>query len=165
MSDAVLTLDAKVSFRRISSATVYDVCCLSETLSPAQREMIADNGSSIAEAHFSENAWFRAIYADETLVGFIMLHIGADHDDGITYPGAFLWRFMIAGPYQRFGFGRKAIELLIHDLKYQGYKEIRLGYSLGEGSPEAFYKSLGCTLTGGRYGETELEAVLVFKED
>ncbi|MEW5699369.1 hypothetical protein [Pseudomonas synxantha] len=50
---------------------------LSETLPAAQRSMIADNGASIAEAHFSENAWFRAIYADETLIGFIMLHIGA----------------------------------------------------------------------------------------
>ena len=87
---------------------------------------------------------------------------GADHDDGILYPGAFLWRFMIAAPFQSLGFGRKAIALLIHDLKYQGYKEIRLGYSRGEGSPEAFYTKLGFKLTGGTYGEHELEAVLKF---
>lgn len=162
MSEQAVSKDATVSFRRINSQTVYEVCELSETLSPAQRSMIADNGTSIAEAHFSENAWFRAIYADDTLVGFIMLHIGADHDEGILYPGAFLWRFMIAAPFQHLGFGRKAIALLIHDLKYQGYKEIRLGYSRGEGSPEAFYSKLGFELTGGTYGEHELEAVLKF---
>ncbi|WP_085045340.1 GNAT family N-acetyltransferase, partial [Cronobacter sakazakii] len=115
MSEQTVSKDATVSFRRINSQTVYEVCELSETLSPAQRSMIADNGTSIAEAHFSENAWFRAIYANDTLVGFIMLHIGADHDEGILYPGAFLWRFMIAAPFQNLGFGRKAISLLIHD--------------------------------------------------
>ncbi|UUO11444.1 hypothetical protein LQZ44_00335 [Alcaligenes nematophilus] len=76
MSEQTVSKDATVSFRRINSQTVYEVCELSETLSPAQRSMIADNGTSIAEAHFSENAWFRAIYANDTLVGFIMLHIG-----------------------------------------------------------------------------------------
>ena len=162
MNEQQITKDATISFRRITSRTVWDVCELSETLSPEQRGMIADNGSSIAEAHFSENAWFRAIYANETLVGFIMLHIGADHDEGILYPGAFLWRFMIAGPHQKLGFGRQAIALLIHDLRYQGYKEIRVGYGIGPGSPEPFYKSLGFELTGGKYGDEELEAVLKF---
>ncbi|AZE74676.1 hypothetical protein C4K00_4474 [Pseudomonas synxantha] len=158
------TRDSSVSFRRITSATVWDVCMLSETLSAAQRSMIADNGASIAEAHFSENAWFRAIYAGETLIGFIMLHIGADHDEGIYYPGVFLWRFMIASPYQKMGFGKKAIELLTYELSYRGFKEIRVGYGVGEGSPEPFYKRMGFELTGGTYGddEDELEAVLKF---
>jgi diamine N-acetyltransferase len=124
--------------------------------------MIADNGSSIAEAHFSENAWFRAIYADETIVGFIMLHIGSDHDDGIDYPGAFLWRFMIGGRFQRLGFGRAAIELLARDLKFRGFQELRVGYGIGEGSPEPFYSSLGFVPTGRKYGEEELEAALKF---
>ncbi|WP_231747179.1 GNAT family N-acetyltransferase [Burkholderia sp. BDU5] len=136
-----------------------DVCELSETLSEAQREMVADNGTSIAEAHFSENAWFRAIYADETLVGFIMLHIGADHDDGIDCPGVFLWRFMIAGPYQRTGIGRKAIDLLVRNLRLKGFNELHTSYGLGDGSPEGFYRRLGFSLTGGAYGD-ELEVVL-----
>ena len=29
---------------------------------------------SIAQAHFEEKAWYRAIYADERPVGFIMLY-------------------------------------------------------------------------------------------
>lgn len=163
MCETSVSRDSKVSFRRITSATVWDVCMLSETLSPAQRGMIADNGASIAEAHFSENAWFRAIYADDTLVGFIMLHIGADHDDGILYPGAFLWRFMIAGPFQKMGLGKRALELLVHDLRYQGFKEIRVSYGVGDGSPEQFYRRMGFELTGETYGEDELEAVLKFE--
>ncbi|MEI2300371.1 GNAT family N-acetyltransferase [Ensifer sp. MJa1] len=115
MNEAVLTSVAEVTFRRISALTVCDVCELSETLSNEQRNMVADNGTSIAEAHFSENAWFRAIYADEMLVGFIMLHEGSDWDDGIDCPGVYLWRFMIARPFQGRGFGKQAIALVVRD--------------------------------------------------
>ncbi|MBF6223479.1 GNAT family N-acetyltransferase, partial [Nocardia abscessus] len=65
--------DQQITLRRITAWTVTDICDLSETLSDEQREMVADNAVSIAEAHFSENAWFRAIYLDETPVGFVML--------------------------------------------------------------------------------------------
>ncbi|MCP8466100.1 GNAT family N-acetyltransferase [Pseudomonas sp. ZM23] len=157
------TRGAQITFRRISALTVCEVCELSETLSHAQRGMVADNGTSIAEAHFSENAWFRAIYADEALVGFIMLHIGADWDDGIDCPGHYLWRFMIAGPYQGMGFGKQAIEQLVHDLKGQGVSELYTSYGLGDGSPQRFYNRLGFVLTGDHYGD-EVEAVLVFDQ-
>ena len=152
---------SEIDFRRISAATVGDVCDLSETLSPAQREMVADNGTSIAEAHFSENAWFRAIYADEELAGFVMLHIGADHDDGIDCPGAFLWRLMIAGPFQGKGLGRKVIARLVRDLRARGFTALHTSCGLGEGSPEGFYKGLGFLPTGDTYDE-EIELRLDF---
>ncbi|KOF22429.1 acetyltransferase [Ensifer adhaerens] len=161
MSERVLPSDAEITFRRISALTVCEVCELSETLSEEQRNMVADNGTSIAEAHFSENAWFRAIYADETLVGFIMLHQGSDWDDGIDCPGVYLWRLMIARPFQGKGIGKKAIELVVRDLKARGIRELYTSYGLGEASPEGFYKGLGFVPTGDSYGE-ELEAVLKF---
>ncbi|PZP51984.1 MAG: GNAT family N-acetyltransferase [Agrobacterium fabrum] len=161
MSDAEVSLDSDVSFRRVSASTVEDVCELSETLSEVQRNVVADNGASIAQAHFSENAWFRAIYAEETLIGFVMLHIGADHDDGIDCHGVFLWRFMIAGPFQKMGFGKRSIDLLIEVLKARGFEELYTSYGLGEGSPEGFYRRLGFVLTGDAYGD-EVEAVLRF---
>lgn len=161
MSEHALPSDAEITFRRISALTVCEVCELSETLSEGQRNMVADNGTSIAEAHFSENAWFRAIYAEETLVGFIMLHQGSDWDDGIDCPGVYLWRFMIARPFQGKGIGKKAIELVVRDLKARGIRELYTSYGLGEASPEGFYKGLGFFLTGDSYGE-EPEAVLKF---
>lgn len=149
---------AEVLFRRISAATVSDVCDLSETLTDEQRNMVADNGTSIAEAHFSENAWFRAIYADDTLIGFVMLHVGADHDD---CPGVFLWRLMIGGPFQGKGFGEQTIALLVRDLKVRGFTELFTSYGQGIGSPEGFYLRLGFVPTGEMYGD-EAEAVLKF---
>ena len=67
-----------VHFERITAQTVLEICKMSETLSDEQRESVADNALSIAQAHFSDNVWMRAIYADQTPVGFIMLHFGSD---------------------------------------------------------------------------------------
>ena len=116
--------DPVVHFERITARTVNQICGLSATLTPVQRRMVADNALSIAEAHFSESAWFRAIYADETPVGFIMVHFGSDWADGIDCPGAFLWRLMIAGPHQRKGYGKAALELLMAELRARGYREL-----------------------------------------
>ena len=99
--------ESEISFRRITSENVSEVCELSETLSPEQREMVADNGVSIAEGFCSQAAWFRAIYLDETLVGFVMVNDGDEWDDGIECDGPYLWRLMIAGPHQSAGVGRR----------------------------------------------------------
>ncbi|MFD9902515.1 GNAT family N-acetyltransferase [Mesorhizobium sp. NPDC059025] len=163
MSEEDPSVGAEVTLRRISAQTVSDICDLSETLSEEQRNKVADNSMSIAEAHFSENAWFRAIYADDAPVGFIMLHIGADHDDGIDCPGVFLWRLMIGGPFQGKGFGEKAIGLVVRDLKARGVGELYTSYGLGPASPEGFYKRLGFRETGDMYDD-EVEAVLKFDE-
>ena len=84
----------------IRAETLNQICGLSDTLSEQQRGDVASNVHSIAEAYVSESAWMRAMYADDVPIGFIMTHSGSDYEDGIDCPGVFLWRFMIAGPYQ-----------------------------------------------------------------
>ena len=152
-----------IHFKRITARTVLPVCKLSETLSPAQRQMVTDNAVSIAQAHFSENVWMRAIYADETLVGFIMLHIGSDYDDGIDCAGAFLWRLMMGGRWQGLGYGRRALHRLITELRARGFRELFTSCGQGEASPEPFYRRLGFEPTGEMYGE-EIELRLAFPE-
>lgn len=148
-----------IHFMRITATTMNQICNLSETLSPIHRHMVADNVRSIAEAHFSESVWMRAIYADQTPVGFIMTHTGSDYEDGIDCPGVFLWRFMIAGPYQGKGYGKLALLKLIQHLKAMGVPLLYTSCEVGEGSPEGFYRKLGFNPTGGHYGE-EIELVL-----
>ncbi len=148
-----------IHFMRITAATLNQICALSETLSPPQRRMVADNVRSIAEAHFSPSAWMRAIYANETPIGFIMTHTGSDYEDGIDCPGVFLWRFMIAGPYQAQGYGRRALGKLVQHLKAIGIPLLYTSCGQGEGSPEGFYRKLGFTPTGDHYDD-EIELLL-----
>lgn len=96
--------EATVTLCEITGETVVEICELSDTLPEQQRKMVAPNAQSIAQAHFEEKAWFRAIYADDRPVGFIMLY---DDPEGPQY---FLWRLMIAGPHQDKGYGRSAVE-------------------------------------------------------
>lgn len=148
-----------IHFERITAQTVLDICKMSETLSDKQRESVADNALSIAQAHFSDNVWMRAIYADQTPVGFIMLHLGSDWVDGIDCPGVFLWRLMIARPYQGLGYGKKAIVKLVDHLRALGIPELYTSYASGEGGPGEFYRKLGFVPTGDYYGD-EPEVVL-----
>jgi diamine N-acetyltransferase len=156
-----------IHFMRITAATMNAICDLSDTLSPQHRRMVATNVRSMAEAHFSPSAWMRAIYADDTPIGFIMTHTGSDYEDGIDCPGVFLWRFMIAAPYQGKGYGRKAIAKLVEHLKSMGIPRLwtscvpsgAVPELVEGGSPEGFYRTLGFVPTGGMYDD-EIELVL-----
>ena len=146
------SLDAVVSLREVTAETVRTICKLSDTLSDAQKRMVAPNAVSIAEAHFSEHAWFRAIYADDTPVGFVMLYNGPN-DEEPPREVHFLWRYMISGPHQGKGYGRRALQIVIDDLKAQGVKELSTSCGEGEASPEGFYRSLGFERDGNVYGD------------
>jgi len=135
--------DAVVSLREVTGETVGTICRLSDTLPEPQTKMVAPNAVSIAQAHFEPHAWFRAIYADETPVGFVMLWDEPEKGD------YYLWRFMIAGPHQRKGFGRRAIEQLIEYVKSRpNATELKASYVPIEGGPKDFYHSLGFEETG-----------------
>jgi len=140
--DATLVgFDASVTLREITKENLRAVLMLD--VSEAQREFVAPNSVSIAQAHFEEKAWFRAIYADEAPVGFIMLYDDPDE------PSYFLWRLMIDRRYQGRGFGKAAVELLIDYVRTRpGAMELRVSHGEGDGSPEGFYRKLGFDHTG-----------------
>jgi diamine N-acetyltransferase len=143
-----VTCDSPVTLREITEETVRSICRLSDTLTDAQRHAVADNAVSIAQAHFNKYAWFRAIYADETPVGFIMLYDNAEEPEYV------LWRMMIGGPYQGLGIGAKAIHLLEDYVRARpGAKQMLVSCVEGESSPIKFYEKLGFVRTGDRWDE------------
>lgn len=134
---------APVELAEVTEDTVRGICLLSETLGEIQRGMVADNAISLAQAHFSPHARFWAIQAGKAPVGFMMII-----DDPVT-PEYYLWRFMIAEPYQGRGYGRQAMELLIDYVSGRpGAELLSLSCGQGEGSPQPFYEKLGFTPTG-----------------
>lgn len=135
LSDAVVTL------REITKENLDEILDLKVTKN--QENFVASNAVSIAQAHFyQEIAWFRAIYADETPVGFIMLE--DDRVNSLYH----LWRLMIDARFQKCGFGRRAVELAIEYIKTRpGAKVLSTSYFPGEGSPGKFYEKMGFTYT------------------
>ena len=105
--------------------------------------LVIAQGVSIAQAYFSKHAWFRAIYADETPVGFLML------EDQPDKPEYYLWRFMIDASYQGMAFGKHAMVLLIEHVKTRpNATELLTSVHQAEGGPQGFYEKLGFRLTG-----------------
>lgn len=134
--------DATVTLREVTKETVRAILRLK--VAPEQEQFVASNAVSIAQAYFDrEIAWFRAIYADEVPVGFVML---SDDPAKAEY---FLWRFMIDARYQGHGYGRRAIDLLIEYVRTRpGAKELLVSCVPGDGSPCPFYEKLGFVYTG-----------------
>jgi diamine N-acetyltransferase len=132
-----------VTLRLIDADTVRGVCLLSDTLEEPQNSMVAPNAISLAQAHFNPHAWFRAIYAGKAPVGFVMIV-----DDDQT-PEYFLWRFMIATPFQRRDYGRQAIEPLVDYVRTRpNARELGVSCGEGPGSPRGFYEKIGFISTG-----------------
>ena len=132
---------ADVRLCEITRKSLRAVLALKVT--PEQEAFVATNAQSIAEAHFARDAWFRAIYAGDTPVGFLML---SDVPEKAEY---FLWRLMIAAPHQGKGYGRRAIELLIEHVKTRpNATALYTSHREGPGGPGGFYRALGFVPTG-----------------
>lgn len=159
MADATTVAPSRassVTLREVTKETLRAV--LNLKVAENQQHFVAPNARSIAEAYFSrENAWFRAIYADETPVGFLMLY------DEPNEPVYFLWRYMIDARYQGHGFGQRGIELLVAHVKTRpGATELGVSCVPGDGSPCPFYEKLGFQATGKvNHGEVEMRLPLI----
>ena len=87
--------EAEVTLREVTRETVRVICKLE--VAPEQRGFVAPNAVSIAQAYFEPKAWFRAVYAGEEPVGFVMLFEDTSAEE------YYLWRFMIAAEHQEQG--------------------------------------------------------------
>ncbi len=131
----------EVTLREVTAETVRAVCALD--VAPAQRGYVAPNAVSIAQAHFEPRAWFRAIYAGDAPVGFVMLD---ENPDAGEY---FLWRLMVTAEHQGKGYGRRALDLVVERVRgLPGARELLSSYVPGDDGPAGFYRSYGFVETG-----------------
>jgi diamine N-acetyltransferase len=141
--------DVEVTLREITGETLGAILKLQ--VSEEQKRFVAPNAVSIAQAHFSEHAWFRAIYADDVPVGFVMLYLDQDT------PLYGVWRLMIDQGHQRKGYGRLAMRQVIEYVKnLPKAVELMVSYGPGDGNPSPFYEKLGFVDTGEWMGEEKV---------
>lgn len=148
-----------VSLREITAETVREIIKLE--VAESQRGFVAPNAVSLAQALFSKEAWYRAIYAGEQPAGFVMLFDQTLLAEPPAEPEIGVWRFMIDQRFQRQGIGRAALQLIIEHVRAKGrVRELELSYVPGPGSPEPFYRGLGFQSTGRMDGD---EVVLALR--
>lgn len=147
-----------VSLRTINAETVREICTLA--VAPAQSHFVAPNAISLAQALFSPQAWYRAIYLDDMAVGFVMLADDTLLPSPPTPPQVTLWRFMIDQRHQGKGVGRAALALVTAHVRAKGrFATLGTSYVPGPGSASGFYQALGFRPTG-EMDEGEIVATL-----
>ncbi|MEL6890803.1 MAG: GNAT family N-acetyltransferase [Actinomycetota bacterium] len=116
----------------------------------SQERFVATTATSLADAFAPEPheghpivAWARAIEADGELVGFLMVA-----EPNAAAPEAYLWRLLVDRLHQRRGIGRRAVELVIDEIRSWSVPAIETSWVPGPGSPEPLYLSLGFEPTG-----------------
>lgn len=135
-----------VTLREITSMTVISVVKL--TVAESQKHFVATNAVSLAQALFAPEAWYRAIYVDEEIAGFVMLEDTSLRSPPPEEPMVTLWRLMVDARFQGMGVGRAAMHMVIEHARKKGFRSLLTSYVPGAGSPEGFYLSLGFRHTG-----------------
>jgi diamine N-acetyltransferase len=152
-----------ISLREITSENRAAVEAL--TVAESQAEYVASVSESLVEAAETPDAcpWYRAIYAGDTPVGFVMI------SDGITvtnpaYLGPyFLWRLLIDRRYQGRGYGSAALRLVVEYVRMRPNARVLLCSAVqGPASPIGFYLRQGFRTTGEVHeGEIVIELDLL----
>lgn len=143
-----------VTLREITADTVVSIVGLS--VAPEQSHLVAPNAISLAQALFAPEAWFRAVYADDEPVGFVMLYDESLRENVPERPKVGVWRFMIDQRFQGLGIGSRALRLVIEHVRSRGrVQRIELSYVPGPGCPEPFYRRLGF-VDAGRMDDGEV---------
>ena len=127
--------------------------------------MVATNGISIAQGTYSKNAWFRAVMADDTPVGFVMLFdptldLDAAKKEDKLLDSLYIWRFMIEFKHQGKGYGEQVMQLVIERARSMpSINTLSLSYVQREGNAKPFYDRMGFRETG-KVTDGEMEMAL-----
>ncbi len=140
--------DRRVTLRELSDENRPEVLAL--RLAPGQDRFVSSVAESLEEAEAipQGNPWYRAVYAGDEPVGFVMLSWDVTPVPGEIFGPWFLWKLIIDERHQRQGYGRAVVERIVEIVRDAGATELLTSYTTGEGEPRPFYDRLGFRPTG-----------------
>ena len=131
-----------IQLKPITQENLENVLAL--RVSDSQQGFVSTTAHSLAQAYvYRDTAFPFAVYAGETLVGFLMFGY---YKARKQYT---LWKFLIDQRYQQQGYGKAALALGIAYMKETfGITELYTGVSLGNTVAKRLYQSMGFRETG-----------------
>lgn len=152
-----------VSLREITDLNRGEVERLSVTRE--QSDYVASNTESLLEAAATPDArpWYRAVYAGEVPVGFVMISDGIPAELTEYLGPYYLWRLMIDTRWQGRGLGTAALDLVVEHVRTRpDARTLLCSLVPGTvGSPREFYVGYGFRLRGDWFdGEEVIELPL-----
>lgn len=129
---------------------------------PDQERFVASVETSFRHAREQPegNPWYRAVYAGDEPVGFVMLSWDVTPRPEIRGP-YFLWRLLVGDGHQGRGYGTAILDEVVRLIRADGAVELLTSYVPEEGSPEPFYRGYGFVPTG----EVDSDGEIILKLD
>ena len=145
-----------ITLREITEDNAEAVLALRTT--PDQERFVSTVAASLAEAEECPhgNPWFRAVYAADEPVGFVMLSWDVEPQPPEINGPWFLWKLLIDHRYQGRGYGREVVRQIVDLVRREGATELLTSHVPGEGGPAGFYARLGFVPRGDLDPEGEI---------
>ncbi|MDD3191734.1 MAG: GNAT family N-acetyltransferase [Bacilli bacterium] len=144
--------------KRVTDKYFDDIVKLSDTLTEYQKTCVAPNMRSLAQAYVNKKrAWPRAVFLGNKPIGFVMLALWDEDIPKEDLPAYYLWRFMIANPYQQKGYGTRALDLIKEKCKNEHIRYLYTSCEMHGEQPYQFYMKYGFVDTGRNDGEQILK--------
>jgi diamine N-acetyltransferase len=138
-------LDA-LALREIDRSNYMDILRLK--VSTSQTHFVASNAVSLAQAKYQDEMVPKAIYSMMTPVGFLMYCLNPDDQE------YWIFRLMIDEHYQGFGYGKRAMELVLDEMKKLANGHIiRISFEPENLVARTLYEQLGFHDTGKMVGD------------
>jgi len=136
----------KINFREITEENWIECIFLTTNEDGKHHvceEFVASNALSIAQSKIQKGWTIKAIYNEDTMIGFTMYGYSYEHD---FYE---LCRIMIDHKHQGNGYGRAALIRVIDEMKkVESCNEIYLSFDTDNQRGQKLYESLGFQGTG-----------------
>jgi GNAT superfamily N-acetyltransferase len=140
----------------VSAVTLREVtdenrlAVLAVRVTPTQERFVGTVAGALADARDVPEGkpWYRAIYADDRPVGFVMVSWDVKPEPPRIIGPWFLWKLLVDERHQRLGYGRDAVRLVADIVHANGAAELLTSCIPGADGPEPFYRRVGFRPTG-----------------
>lgn len=146
-----------IYLKEVDRDNIFQIIELWDTLEDYQKKSVAPNVLSLAQAYVSRHmAWPKAIYLDDKPIGFVMLALEDDEIKEEDQPSYFLWRFMIAKPFQGMGYGKQVLDQIYEMCKKNHMKYLFVSCHMHHAMPYQFYINYGFVDTHEKFDDEEI---------
>lgn len=149
---------SKVQLCAITQANWYEVANLQVTTE--QANFMESNAISMLQQQFEPTLQTYAIKEQQQIIGFVMYNRDREELDGY-----WIYRIMIAAPYQQRGFAKQALKLVIEELAQLASNPLIVaGIHAENHASVALFKALGFINSGHQFGK-ETAFILQLSEE
>jgi diamine N-acetyltransferase len=149
VSDRIGVMSAtRVTLRELTEENRQDVLAL--RVAPSQEHFVGTVAQALEDAAEFPQArpWYRAVYAGDEPVGFVMMSWDCVPQPPDIIGPWFLWKLLIDERHQGRGYGLDVVRQVADLVCAAGGEELLTSHASGEGGPGGFYDRLGFVPAG-----------------